>query len=223
MVRLTRPRGKTTTSRRRACGGPTVGFVRAPQQLRSAGSADRMLEATLELLAGGLQAVTVAAVAEAAGTSNGSLYHRFRDRTGLLLAAQDRGLGDLEAAVAQAFAAADDEPDDEQAVRMLARSAVDLFAGHRGALRAFLVEGQGVVDFAPRNDAFAHGLAVTVTGWLRARFGAAPLAAEAAYRMIHALGVTQALLDGERVSTTPLPSDVLADALAVAVLAVVRG
>ncbi|MFC6344921.1 helix-turn-helix domain-containing protein, partial [Nocardioides hankookensis] len=65
--------------------------MRTPLQTRSTSSADRMLEATLELLeAGGLQAVTVAAVAQHARTSNGSLYHRFGDRAGLLRAAQER-------------------------------------------------------------------------------------------------------------------------------------
>ena len=67
--------------------------VRTPLQTRSTSSSDRMLEATRELLeTGGLQAVTVAAVADRAGTSNGSLYHRFGDRAGLLQAAQDRAL-----------------------------------------------------------------------------------------------------------------------------------
>jgi len=54
--------------------------MRTPLQDRSTSSADRMLEATLDLLeTGGLPAVTVAAVAVRAGTSNGSLYHRFGD------------------------------------------------------------------------------------------------------------------------------------------------
>lgn len=198
--------------------------MRAPQQDRSAGSADRMVEAALDLLgAGGLPAVTVAAVARAAGTSNGSLYHRFRDRTGLLVAAQDRALAELEALVGAAFAVADAERDDERAVRQLATAAVDLFGTRRGALRAFLVEGRGVPELTPRTDAFTHGLAATVTGWLRARFGAPPAAAEAAYRIILALGVSQSLLEEEQVSTVALAPEALAEALAAAVLAVVRG
>ena len=85
--------------------------MRTPLQSRSATSADRMLDATLDLLAeGGLGAVTVAAVARAARTSNGSLYHRFGDRAGLLLAAQDRALGAIETQTLAAFARADAEP-----------------------------------------------------------------------------------------------------------------
>jgi AcrR family transcriptional regulator len=197
--------------------------MRAPQQDRSAGSADRMVEAALDLLgSGGLPAVTVAAVARAASTSNGALYHRFRDRTGLLLAAQDRALAELEAVVGDAFAAADAEPDDERAVHQLAAAAVDLFGTRRGALRAFMVEGRTVPELAPRTDAFAHGLATTITGWLRTRFGAAPAAAEAAYRIILALGVSQALLEEERISPVALAPQALADAIGTAVLALVR-
>src|SRR6478736_556481 len=132
-----------------------------------------MLEATLDLLErGGLPAVTVAAVARAAGTSNGSLYHRFGDRTGLLLATQDRALGAIEAETAAAFARADGEADDVRALRLLARAALEIFARHRGPMRAFLVEGQGDPGIEARNERSSHLLASTVTGWLRSRFGA---------------------------------------------------
>src|SRR5690242_19817308 len=101
-------------------------------QTRSTSSADRMVEATLELLeAGGLQAVTVAAVAQQAGASNGSLYHRFGDRAGLLRAAQERALSAIEAETAAAFARADGEADDVRALRLLAHAALDIFARHR--------------------------------------------------------------------------------------------
>lgn len=205
--------------------------MRTPLQSRSASSADRMLDATLDLLAeGGLGAVTVAAVARAAGTSNGSLYHRFGDRTGLVLAAQDRALGEIESATLAAFARADAEPateaGDEAAVLLLAHAAVGLYDEHRAAMRAFLVEGRegrDLVGLRERNDAWARVLATTITGWLQRRLGAAPPQAEAAYRIIHALGVTQALLDEPRISPTPLDPDVLARSLARAVLAIVRG
>ena len=137
--------------------------MRTPLQTRSESSADRMLAATLALLdEGGPGAVTVAAVARAAGASNGSLYHRFGDRHGLLLAAQARALGTIEAETATAFAEADTEPDDEQAVALLATAAVDLFVRHGGSLRAFLVDVAdseevravpGVLDVVPVAEA----------------------------------------------------------------------
>lgn len=196
--------------------------MRTPLQTRSESSADRMLAATLALLdEGGPAAVTVAAVARAAGTSNGSLYHRFGDRHGLLLAAQARVLGTIEAETAQAFGLADTEPDDEQAVALLAAAAVDLFVRHRGGMRAFLIEVDSP-ELEAASTAFTHRLAVTVTGWLRARFGCAAPDAEAAWRLLFALGTSRALFDDEAVSPVPLGPEALAGSLARAVLAVVR-
>lgn len=197
--------------------------VRAPLQSRSSSSADRMLDATLGLLSeGGLQAVTVAAVARAAGTSNGSLYHRFRDRTGLLLAVQERALRAIEESTAAAFARADAEPDDESAIALLAREALGIFSEHRAAMRAFLVEGQGSDDFTARNVHSSHLLATTVVDWLQRRFGTARADAEAAWRILFALGASQALFLDEQVSPGALSGDDFATAVARAVTAVVR-
>lgn len=200
--------------------------MRPPVQSRSESSAERMVAAALELLAaGGLAAVTVAAVAERAGTSNGALYHRFGDRTGLLLAAQDHALTVVERETVAAFAAAEHEPDDDRAVRLLADAALGLFATHRGAVRAFVVEARhlpGAASFTARTVRGSHLLARTVTGWLVARFAAAPADAEAAWRVLFALGAAQALVDDDEVSPGRLGRDELADALARAVTAVVR-
>ena len=197
--------------------------MRTPLQTRSTTSADRMLEATLELLeTGGLQAVTVAAVAQRSGTSNGSLYHRFGDRLGLLSAAQDVALRAIEQETAAAFARADDQPDDDHALRLLARAALEIFARHRGPMRAFLVEGQGDPAIDARNERSSHLLATTVTGWLRRRFGASRTDAEAAWRILFALGASQALFDDAQVSPGSLDGTAFADAVARAVGAVVR-
>ncbi|MEP9364033.1 TetR/AcrR family transcriptional regulator [Nocardioides sp. CN2-186] len=196
--------------------------MRTPLQTRSSSSADRMLDATLELLeAGGLQAVTVAAVAQLAETSNGSLYHRFGDRAGLLLAAQDRALSTIETETAAAFARADAEPDDTRALRLLADAALDIFTRHRGPMRAFLVEGQGDAGLEQRNERSSHLLARTVCGWLRSRFDASPADAEAAWRILFALGASQALFDDAQVSPGTVGADALADAVARAIGAVV--
>lgn len=196
--------------------------MREPVQLRSTSSADAMIQATVTLLAeGGFPAVTVAAVAKAAGASNGSLYHRFGDRTGLLLAAQDRLLGAIERDTTAAFVRADGETSDRAAVLSLSRAAIAIFGEHRAVMRAFVVEARSLPALQPRTDAWAHQIAATITSWLTGRLGASPPEAEAAYRIIHALGVTQAVLDEPRISTVPLAPEVLAEALARAVLAVV--
>ncbi|WP_197025861.1 TetR/AcrR family transcriptional regulator [Nocardioides sp. URHA0020] len=198
--------------------------MRTPVQTRSTSSSDRMLDATLELLAvGGLQAVTVAAVARRAETSNGSLYHRFGGRAGLLRAAQDRALTAIEQETAASFARADAEPDDARALRHLARSALEIFARHRGAMRAFLVEGQGDAALEARNERSSHLLATTVTRWLRDRFDASRPDAEAAWRLLFALGASQALFDDARVSPGSISGADFADAVARAVGAVVAG
>lgn len=197
--------------------------MRPPTQTRSESSADRMLAATLDLLAeGGLAAVTVAAVAAAAGASNGSLYHRFGDRTGLLLAAQDRALGQVEAETVAAFARADAEPDDDRALRLLAGAALDIFAAHRAPMRAYLVEAQGQAAFEERNVRSSHLLGRTVVSWLRQRFGTGRSDAEAAWRLLFALGAAQALFDDAQVSPGRLGRAEFADAVARAVGALAR-
>lgn len=105
------------------------------------------MAATIELLhEGGLQAVTIAAVAQRYGGSNGSIYHRFGDRTGLLMAAQEDVLTRIELAAAAAFSAAEQESDDDRAVQMLAEAALAVFAEHRGAMRAFFIQSR---NYAP--------------------------------------------------------------------------
>lgn len=197
--------------------------MRTPQQHRSADSADRMIEATLDLVAeGGLAAVTVAAVARRAATSNGALYHRFGGRPGLLLAAQDRALTAIEAETAAAFARADEEPDDEAAVLLLAESALRIFGEHRAAMRAFLVDARGEPAHDARTQRTSHALAALVTGWISGRLGATAADAEAAWRILFALGASQALYDDAQVSSRPLPTADLAAALARSMLAVAR-
>lgn len=198
--------------------------MRTPLQTRSSSSADRMLEATLELLDhGGPQAVTVAEVARRSGTSNGSLYHRFGDRTGLLLAAQDRALSAIEEATGAAFARAGAEPDDDRAVALLVRAALDIFAQHRGAMRAFLAHGQGDGRFEARNVRSSHLIASTVIDWLRRRFGTPRADAEATYRVLFALGATHALFDDRQVSPGRLSRKAFAEAVTRAVGAIVHG
>lgn len=197
--------------------------MRAPLQSRSESSAERMLDATLRLLEdGGEGAVTVAAVARAAGTSNGSLYHRFGDRHGLMLAAQTRALGAIEAETGAAFARADEEVDDERAVGLLAAAAVDIFGRHRAAMRAFLVGRAGSVEAEALSTAFTHRVGAGVTRWLGERFGARAGDAEAAWRLLFGLGATRALFEDEQVSPAPVGPAELSASLARAVLAVVR-
>lgn len=179
-----------------------------------------MLDATVTLLAaGGLNAVTVAAVAREAGTSNGSLYHRFGDRAGLLRAAQERSLKGIEDETLAAFAEADAETDDATAVRLLAAAAMGMFVRHRAVLKAFLLDPGDDTPVRERTMRSRKLLADTVTGWLQDRFAMPEPDAEAAYRIIFSLGVTQALFTDADVHDRGVTPEHLADALARAVVA----
>ncbi|WP_143544430.1 MULTISPECIES: TetR/AcrR family transcriptional regulator [unclassified Rhodococcus (in: high G+C Gram-positive bacteria)] len=200
--------------------------MRTPVQSRSEGSTARMVAATIELLhEGGLQAVTIAAVAQRYGGSNGSIYHRFGDRTGLLMAAQEDVLTRIEHAAAAAFSAAEQESDDDRAVQMLAEAALAVFAEHRGAMRAFFIQSRNTTDgelFAARIVRTNHQLADTVTGWLSARFGTSDADAEATWRILFAIGASQAVFDDQDLSARSTSESELSDALARAVSAVAR-
>ncbi|CAB4698295.1 MAG: TetR family transcriptional regulator [Actinobacteria bacterium] len=197
--------------------------MRTPMQSRSETSAEQMVSAALALLEeGGVGAVTIAAVATRSGISNGALYHRFGDRSGLLRAAQDQVLGTIEAETADAFDLADAEPDDDRATRLLAQAALSIFAEHRGAMRAFLVETREQQPFRERTEQSSHLIGALVTGWLITRFDTSPADADAAYRMLFALGAAQALFDDAQVSPRPVEPGTFADAIARALSAVAR-
>ncbi|WP_204164451.1 TetR/AcrR family transcriptional regulator [Nocardioides daejeonensis] len=199
--------------------------MRTPAQSRSSASADRMLEATQTLLReGGLGAVTIAAVASRAGTSNGSLYHRFGDRTGLLLATQERSFAEITTETAEAFARADAAlaagHERGEAARLLAAAALEIFTRHHGTLRAFMVETQGQPEFEEQSEPHLHAIAALVTSWLSRNLGASPAAAEAAWRILFSIGAAQALVEERRISPATLDRDEFAEAVARAILAV---
>lgn len=188
--------------------------MRRPQQSRSELSAERMLDAAAALLEdGGLAAVTVAAVAERAGASNGSLYHRFGDRAGLLHALHARSFDAMLQDTAQAFLAADALSDDDDAARHLAAAALAIFGRHRAAMRAFLVEVADDPAVESRNAEVTEGIRAVVVDWLIRRFGASPAGAEDAFALLYSLGASQALVG---------PTTMSPDAVAAAVLAVSR-
>ncbi|MEV4127328.1 TetR/AcrR family transcriptional regulator [Nocardia sp. NPDC049707] len=92
-------------------------------------SADRLLDAAATLLAeSGPAAVTMSAVARAAGAPSGSVYHRFPDRSALLSALWLRTLTRFHEGVLATLAI--DPP--ELAVRRTARHAVDWARRHPG-------------------------------------------------------------------------------------------
>lgn len=75
-----------------------------PRQARAIATRDAIVQATIDALAdGGLAATTTAAVARAAGVSQGALYGHFSTKAALLTAATDAILDELFAAFADAL------------------------------------------------------------------------------------------------------------------------
>jgi AcrR family transcriptional regulator len=68
---------------------------------------DKILDAVIALAGRGLDAVTIEAVTAASGTTNGSVYHHFGSRSGVLLAAMDRVFA---TAITEALPALDGRP-----------------------------------------------------------------------------------------------------------------
>lgn len=187
--------------------------MRTVSQQRGEDSTRRMIEATRALLAeGGLAAVTVAAVARRSGTSNGSLYHRFGDRQGLLLAVQDSLLTALETeALAVMQEAAPLAP--REAADHAVAGALRLFGSYRPVLRAFFVEGQSVDAFTERNARCTHLLASEAERLLIDRVGLAPARAAAVYRVLFSVGAAQSLFTEQQMRGEPVAQDELAAVL----------
>lgn len=88
---------------------------------------DAIMDAVIARAADGLDAITIEAVIAAAGTTNGSIYHHFGSRAGMLSAAVDR-------VFAEAMAAASMALDDRPAVEAIGDFTVrylDWVAGNR--------------------------------------------------------------------------------------------
>jgi AcrR family transcriptional regulator len=101
--------------------------ARRPLQARSRAALQRILEsAEQELVATGSDDLTMAAVAERAGMSVGTIYRRFEGKEQLLEAVKDRLLTRVEEHIATALGSAgDDLPD---VVDVFARALIDGFS-----------------------------------------------------------------------------------------------
>lgn len=183
-----------------------------------------MVAAALALLdEGGLAAVTISAVSDRSGHSNGSLYHRFGSRMGLLGAVQAQLLDRIEAESATAFDRAAEEVDDRVAVDRIVGTYVAIFSRHRRALRALMIEGQDVEPLRTRGQETSHRIQQWAVAWFAARFGCStPRAGEAVFVTLSS-AMSRVLFDDEMLMAQPLDDAALGDALVTAVLALVTG
>lgn len=194
---------------------------REPRQARSQASTERLLDAALEVIAtDGLGGLSVAEVSRRSGVANGSLYHRFGDRAGLLAAAQERF--DRLVKGEWATMSADMEQSDDAAsfLTRLVEPFLRLFSEHRALFSAFIISGHddaGVKARGAQTDRFA---AAEIGGTLARRFGCPPDAAAAAYELLLGQAVLLVLAEGEG---DPPTREARVRHLVRALLAVVQG
>lgn len=178
--------------------------MRGPVQRRSKDSTVRMLDAALALASeGGLDAVTIAAVADRSGTSNGSLYHRFDSRSSLLTALIDRFLSDIEDEYDGVLANATAEPDDGRALVIVIDAHVRIFARERALFRAFMIDGRDDPGMKLRGYAASRTLSAAIIGWVQQRFDCTTRCADTAFRILFGLGASRVLTEDDDLTAQP--------------------
>ncbi|MTD52988.1 TetR/AcrR family transcriptional regulator [Amycolatopsis pithecellobii] len=168
---------------------------------------------------GGLKALTVDNVARLSETSNGSIYHRFGNRDGLVAAAIDHFLSQVEDAMAAEMEAANSVADDRAAVGRLVDLWLNLFARYHQRFRAFMVEAHEQTFHHARGRQASHAIADRLSTWLIDRFACTPAAAQTCYTILLGLGASRALWDPDEVTANPLPTGKLADEVGAMILA----
>jgi len=197
--------------------------VKKPLQERSKDSTDQMLSAAFRLLdEGGLPAVTIAAVSEASGQSNGSIYHRFSSRLALIAATQASFLDGIESDARAAFDIAALEIDDRSALRVVAGSYVSMFSKHRRAFRALMIEGQDLEPLRGRGRETGHLIEGWAVAWFHERFGCSSEAAIGAVYFLLSAAVTRMVFDLDLIMAHRIDDAELTDRLVDALHALVR-
>lgn len=201
----------------------------AALQERSRRSQQAILRAGYALLEQeGVDALTVDAVAERAGMAVGSIFRRFGDKEGLLLAIQHAFTESLQAEITQRMSGRRlrELRDPAAAIAEAVGAITDAFHAHEGLLRAFLLLGtrhdavrhEGSRASVEGNGYFAEALAhVEIAHHDRAA------ALDFAFRLVYAT-VAHRVTHGESLeSDRPLPWDQMRERLQAAVVAYLLG
>lgn len=196
-------------------------LVKIPVQARSQRSTDRMLDAALAILdEKGLKGLTIAAVGRRAGVSTGAIYHRFKDRSALLIAAQERFLANLEEQWVNTPAATHEPIDNHRYLRRIIDDINTTFAKHRKAFRAFMITGHDDPHLRRNGTASNRRFAAFLSGIFVERFGCTAEAADSAFRLMFSDAVLNAMFTSREVSRRPTPSNVRIEHMTVAALAI---
>ncbi|MGD9619058.1 MAG: TetR/AcrR family transcriptional regulator [Mycolicibacterium sp.] len=183
---------------------PGTGMRRAPVQARSQDSTDRMLDAALIILdRAGAAGLTISAVSKEAAVSTGTIYHRFRGRRALLIAAHNRFLARLEEQFITTSAPIWDLAADDDFLLELLETFDQTFSQHRNAFRAFMVASHTDADIRERGTESGRRFAAFLIEMLTQRFSCSHDAADSAFRIIFAEAVLGTMFTSEEVSASP--------------------
>lgn len=197
--------------------------LRRPQQARSQSSTDRMLDAALILLErDGMPGVTIAAISRESGVSNGALYHRFGDRRGLLLAAQDRFLSRLEAAWLTASAPIWGIDDPDALLAELVARYLQVFTEHRRTFRAFLMSTDSDEEVRDRGLETSERGSRFIVNQLAGRFCCSERDAMVAYQLLYGQAMLIVLLDDDQLPARRVAAQARRELLTRALAAVLR-
>jgi AcrR family transcriptional regulator len=178
--------------------------MRAPQQVRSVASTERMLDAAEALLdRHGPDALTVNAVIRTSGVSNGSFCARFRDRRGLMIALQERLHQRIDERGAEVTAAAIHARSLPEAVEILVDGFRETFDAYRSSFSANLLHNRFDPVIAERGEAHRRKAAGAFRWLITEQFGGwvthpdPELAAGFVFRTLSSMSIHRILFDGQ--------------------------
>ncbi|MGD0376795.1 MAG: TetR/AcrR family transcriptional regulator [Streptosporangiaceae bacterium] len=178
--------------------------MRAPQQVRSIASTERMLDAAEALLdRQGPDALTVDAVIRDSHASNGSFYARFRDRRGLMIALQERFHQRLDERGAEALAAAIVAKSLPEAVEILVDGFRETFETYRSSFNANLLHNRFDPVIRERGEEHRRKAARAIHWLITEQFGDwvthpdPELAADFVFRTLSSMSIQRILFDGK--------------------------
>jgi AcrR family transcriptional regulator len=199
------------------------GLRRTPLQSRSQDSTDRMLDAALAIIArDGMAGLSIAAVSRESGVSNGALYHRFGDRHGLVVAAQDRFLERVENQWRTTAAPLWKLDDPRELLTRLAEAWLALFVQHRTLIHAFMITQWDDDDLRRRGARTNRIAAREIVHLLTERFRCSPEAADTAHRIAFGQAVLSIISSEDETSALPVAPAERLRHLTRALLAVVQ-
>lgn len=190
-------------------------------QRRSQVTASRVLDAVLEILAeSGSQNLTIVAVSERSGVSNGAIYHRFADRRQLLVEAHARFLTRLSESSEYRLSPWYSSDDRQLFVAGFVAMFLDAIAANRALLFEFVSLGRDDPDMRTAGFAWSHSFARDFGRVLTERFGCSAAAADTAFRIVYSYAFLPAVFGNDEITSVALDSAVSAEHLTTAVAAV---